>query len=436
MSLRELLGKQLIFADGGMGTELQSAGLGAGESPVLWNVTHPDEIKRIHSAYLDAGATFVTSNTFGANALKLAGTAYGVEEIVSAGVSLARAAVDQQERACFVALDIGPLGGFLKPFGDISFDDAVELFKEQVVAGVAAGADFVIIETMIEMRELKAAILAAKEASDVPIVASVALNEQGRMLSGAAVPCVCALLEGLSVDALGFNCGAGPREIASFVRELSALASTPLLFSPNAGLPEVVDGQAVYNTTPSEFADYMKPLVEDCVAIAGGCCGTTPAHIAALVAACKDVVLKPASPPKTRFISSYAVALDLDSKEFQIDRRIDATTNEALAEALVAGNYERAIDEVFNALDEGAEIIGLNAIHPDLDELEVLPALVDAIQGATRTPLLIESARVEALKSALRVYAGCALVDLKCIAPDKKEAARSIVSYYGGQQLG
>ena len=306
---REALGKQLIIADGGMGTELQRAGLELGEAPMLWNITHPEQVKGIHTAYLEAGAGYVTANTFGASALGLKDTPYSMEEVVHAGMRLAREAVDEfcnrtfateyvssayaeaHSDKAYAALDISPLGELLEPMGQVSFDEALRLFKEQIAVGVSAGADFICIETMIDLVELKAAVLAAKETCSLPIVATVSINEQGCLyLTGEGLDGVAALLDSLGVEGLGINCGSGPKQMEPFIRQLSTLTSTPLVFCPNAGLPTLEDGKAVYHLSPEEFAAQMKPLAEGCLAVAGGCCGTTPAHIKALTEAVGDTM--------------------------------------------------------------------------------------------------------------------------------------------------
>lgn len=480
MTFKELLGKQLIFADGAMGTQLQNAGLAVGEAPMLWSITHPQEVRAVHTAYLQAGATLVTANTFGANALTLKDTPYSVDEVIRAGVCLAREALEQYEEAeqaeaeqqpgeavpawqqnntalqkddkqqhahnpkqpsCggFVALDISPLGELLKPMGTLSFDEAVELFKEQVAAGVAAGVDLILIETMIDTYELKAAVLAAKEASVLPILATVSLSEQGRLLNGADLSCICALLEGLGVDALGLNCGAGPQEMARHVEQMRSLTSLPLVLSPNAGLPQVEEGQVVYRTSPQEFALHMKPLVEEFAAVAGGCCGTTPAHIKALVDACGSIAPKPLRSQNRRVISSYATSIELGAEsaeseeegELRIDTSINTLTNEILAQELAHGNYEGVLDYAFDAVDDNAQIIGVCAISSSLDEAQMLPVLVEIVQSGVKLPLLITSASLAALDKALRIYNGCALVDLSQFEADQVNAAIALSSTYG-----
>ena len=267
---------RLVFLDGGMGTQLQERGLRPGETPELWNLLRPDDIKAVHSAYFAAGADIVYANTFGANAAKYHGDE-PLADIVSAGVSLAREAADAAGKGRLVALDIGPTGRLLKPTGDFEFDVAYDAFAEEVRLGAAVGADLVVIETMGDAYELKAAVLAARENSSLPVLATVALGEDGKLLTGADVECVVAILEGLHVDALGLNCGFGPDKMLPFVKRLAAATSLPIAVKPNAGLPKIEGGKTIFTVGPDEFAADVAALVKAGASIVGGCCGSTPA---------------------------------------------------------------------------------------------------------------------------------------------------------------
>ena len=273
---------RLVFLDGGMGTQLQERGLKPGETPELWNLSRPDDIRAVHSAYLAAGADIVYANTFGANAAKYHADA-PLADVVSAGVALAREAVKTAGGKRFVALDVGPTGRLLKPAGDFEFDAAYDAFAEEVRLGAKAGADLVVVETMGDAYELKAAVLAAKENSSLPVLATVALGEDGKLLTGADVECVAAILEGLHVDALGLNCGFGPDKMLPFVKRLAAVTSLPIAVKPNAGLPKVEGGKTIFTVGPDEFASDVIELVKAGASIVGGCCGTTPAHIGKVV---------------------------------------------------------------------------------------------------------------------------------------------------------
>lgn len=288
MKFIDLLGKERLFFDGAMGTMLQKNGLSAGEIPETWNITHRDTVYAIHKAYADAGCNIIKSNTFGANALKFKGTDYTVEEIVTSAIDIAKTAVSGKDKT-FVALDLGPTGKLLKPYGELPFETAYELYKQQVIAGKKAGADLVLIETMGDTYEIKAAVLAAKENCDLPIVVTMIFDESGKLLTGSDIKTAVFMLEGLGVDAIGFNCGLGPRQMLSLLPELLKYSSTPLAVNPNAGLPECVNGVTFFNVTPEDFANDLKELAEMGVSLLGGCCGTTPEHLKEAVKLCKDI---------------------------------------------------------------------------------------------------------------------------------------------------
>ena len=286
---------RVFFLDGGMGTQLQAKGLQPGEVPELWNLSRPADVRAVHEAYFAAGADTVYTNTFGANAAKYHGDAT-LADVIAAAVGIAREAANAAGGKRFVALDVGPTGRLLKPSGDFEFDAAYDAFAEQISIGAKAGADLVVVETMGDTYEIKAAVLAAKENSSLPVIATVALGEDGKLLTGADVECVAAILEGLRVDALGFNCGFGPDLMLPYVMRLAAMTSLPIAVKPNAGLPQIVDGRTVFTVGPEEFARDVAALVDAGASIVGGCCGTTPAHIAAVKAALGTRAIKPHSP--------------------------------------------------------------------------------------------------------------------------------------------
>lgn len=299
------------FFDGGMGSMLN---LAAGELPEKLNISEPERVFAVHKGYADAGAEFITANTFGANSLK-----YGnVAELVKAGVALAKKA------GKYVALDIGPTGKLLKPMGDLEFERAVELFAEVVRAG-KDGSDVAIIETMSDMYELKAAVIAVKENSDLPIITSMIFDESGRLLTGGDVKSAVAMLEGLRVDAIGFNCGLGPKQMIPLVKELRECTSLPILVMPNAGLPESVDGKTVYNVSPDEFAQDMREIAKLGVSILGGCCGTTPKHIAKMIELCKDIPDNVPEKKNDTVVCSYSSAVTIGEKPVVIGERINPT---------------------------------------------------------------------------------------------------------------
>lgn len=284
--LLERLGKELLYFDGGMGTLLQSKGLQPGELPEVWNLEHAEEIVDIHKSYFEAGSDIVLSNTFGANAIKFHDSKYGLKEIVTAGIQNAKKAAElgvHDGRTTYVALDVGPTGKLLKPMGDLSFEDAYEAFKETMIYGEKAGADLIHIETMSDSYEVKAAVLAAKENTSLPVFATMIFDEKGKLLTGGDVPAVIAMLEGLRVDALGINCGMGPEQMLPILEDILKYASVPIIVKPNAGLPKQRDGEVYYDVEPEQFAGYMAKIVEMGAHVIGGCCGTTPAHIQKMV---------------------------------------------------------------------------------------------------------------------------------------------------------
>ena len=454
MSL-ELPAGRPLFLDGGMGTQLQARGLAAGEIPELWNLTRSDDIRAVHAAYLAAGADVVYANTFGANAAKYHGDA-PLADVIAAGVHLAREAGSGALAAShLVALDVGPTGRLLKPAGDFEFDAAYDAFAEQVRLGAAAGADLVVIETMGDAYELKAAVLAAKENCNLPVIATVALGEDGTLLTGGDVECVAALLEGLRVDALGFNCGLGPDKMRPYVERLARAVSCPIAVKPNAGMPKVVDGKTVFTVGPEEFAADVADLVAAGASIVGGCCGTTPAHIAAVTARLREGRAParpcgdcgegraPARPPaddRSRrsatlpcVISSgtHAIEIPLDDTII-IGERINPTGKKRLKTALAEGDTAYVLREAVAQAEAGAAVLDVNTGVPGLDEAAVLDRTVQAVQGVVDLPLQIDTSDPVALDRALRHYNGKALVNSVNGKEESLSAVLPLVAKYGG----
>ena len=283
--LQEKLGKELLFFDGGMGTLLQEEGLKPGELPENWNIEKKDVIQSIHRSYYEVGSKILLTNTFGANAVKYHDQAYSLKEIVEAAVENVKSVA----KDVIVAFDVGPTGKLLKPMGDLEFEEAYAAFKEVMIYGAQAGVDLIHIETMSDTYEVKAAVLAAKENTDLPVFATLIFDERGKLLTGGDVPSVVALLEGLRVDALGINCGMGPEQMLPILKEIAQYTSLPIIVKPNAGLPKQRDGQTYYDVTPDKFADALKEIVRNGACVIGGCCGTTPEHIRAMVEACRGM---------------------------------------------------------------------------------------------------------------------------------------------------
>ena len=419
-----------LFLDGGMGTQLQARGLAAGEIPELWNLSRPDDIRAVHAAYLAAGADVIYANTFGANAAKYHGDA-PLADVIAAGIAIAKSAGS----AHHVALDVGPTGRLLKPAGDFEFDAAYDAFAEQVRLGAAAGADLVVIETMGDAYELKAAVLAAKENCNLPVIATVALGEDGKLLTGGDVECVAALLEGLRVDALGFNCGLGPDKMRPYVERLARVVSCPIAVKPNAGMPKVVDGQTVFTVGPEEFAADVADLVAAGASIVGGCCGTTPAHIAAVASRLSRLVGPPRRGGRARscVISSGTHALEIPLDDtIIIGERINPTGKKRLKTALAEGDTAYVLREAVAQVEAGAAVLDVNTGVPGLDEASVLDRTVQAVQGVVDLPLQIDTSDPVALERALRHYNGKALVNSVNGKEESLAAVLPLVAKYGG----
>ena len=429
MNIREELARRVLIFDGGMGTMLQAAGLPAGREPELWNLERPEAVKDVHRRYLSAGADIVTTNTFGANAVKLSGRP--VEELAAAGVTLARQAVAEHGGG-FVALDLGPTGRLLRPMGDLPFEEAVAAYVPAVRAGAAAGADLVLIETMSDLYEAKAAVLAAKEHCDLPIFVSVVLDEGGRMLTGGDLASAVALLEGLGVDAVGLNCGLGPEQMAALFPELYALTSLPVFIQPNAGLPECVDGCTHFRVGSRDFAAAMAELVRSGLRMAGGCCGTTPEHIRALSDACRDLPALPVASKRRTWVSSYARAVVFGEDPVLIGERINPTGKPRLKEALRAGDMDYVLRLAVEQQEKGAQVLDVNVGLPEVDETALLLRAVEELQAVTDLPLQLDSSSPDALEAAMRRYNGRPLVNSVNGKAESMAALFPLLKKYGG----
>ena len=428
----------ILFLDGAMGTQLQARGLRPGEVPELWNLARPDDIRSVHESYLAAGANVVYANTFGANPAKYHGDA-PLADVIAAGIAIARDAVASAGGGRrFAALDVGPTGRLLKPAGDFEFDAAYDAFAEQVRIGAAAGADLVAIETMGDLYELKAAVLAAKENSSLPVLATVALGDDGRLLTGANIECVAALLEGLGVDALGMNCGFGPDRMLEFTRRLRSCTALPIAVKPNAGLPKMVDGRTVFTVGPEDFTRDVAALVEAGASIVGGCCGTTPAHIKEVVECLSQknqlnhpTTQKPKHSKTLITSGSRAVEIPFDDTII-IGERINPTGKKRLKAALAEGDVAYVLREAVAQADAGAHVLDVNVGVPGLDEPAVLDATVQAVQSVTDLPLQIDTSDPVALERAMRHYNGKPLVNSVNGSRESMDAVLPLVAKYGG----
>ncbi|MBR5516821.1 MAG: homocysteine S-methyltransferase family protein [Firmicutes bacterium] len=424
--------ENILYLDGGMGTLLQEAGMKPGELPEMWNLTHPEEIVKIQKNYYDAGSNVVNTNTFGANSLKFELPL--LEEIVAAAVANAKKAreLSTAPGEKFVALDIGPCGKLLKPYGDFDFEDAVELFAQIVRAGVKNGVDLIFIETMSDSYETKAALLAAKENSDLPVFVSNAYGEDGKLMTGASPAAMVALIEGMGADAVGANCSLEPKQLKGIVDELLENASIPVLLKPNAGLPMEKDGKAVYSTLPDEFASDLREACQKGVSILGGCCGTNHEYIANIYEATKDLKPLPIQPKNITCVSSYTHAVKFEERPILIGERINPTGKKRFKQALVENDIDYILQEGVNQQDAGVEILDVNVGLPEIDEVEMLKTATCELQAIINLPLQIDTADAVAMEAALRRYNGKAMIN----SVNGKEASMReifpLVKKYGG----
>ena len=433
MTIREEIGKRILFFDGGMGTLLQEQGLQAGELPETWNLKNPEPIIQIHKAYLAAGADIILANTFGANRFK-----YGedLEKIVTAGVANAKKAVAESGKKAYVALDIGSTGKLLKPMGTLDFEEAVGVFAEIIRVGEKAGADLILIETMSDTYELKAAVLAAKENSTLPIMATVIFDESKKMLTGASPQVVVSLLEGLGVDALGINCGLGPKQMKEIVKELLKYAAIPVIVNPNAGLPRSENGKTVFDVGAEEFAEDMEEIVTMGAWFAGGCCGTTPAHIQAMVEKCKEITPVPIAPKNYTFVTSYSTAVELGGRPVIIGERINPTGKSKFKQALRDHNIDYILEEGVKQEDSGAHILDVNVGLPEIDEAAMMETIVYELQSIMPIPLQIDTTNMEAMERALRIYNGKPMINSVNGKAEIMEQVFPLVKKYGGVVVG
>ena len=439
MNIREKLGRERLFFDGGTGTLLQAQGLKGGELPETWNLLYPERIAALHRAYLEAGADIICTNTFGANALKFpAGGQFDLEAIVKAGVEIARSARAEvgRESDAYIALDMGPTGKLLKPMGELDFEDAVSLYAQVVRIGAAAGADLVIIETMSDSYEAKAAVLAAKENCDLPVIVTTVYGENGKLLTGGTVASTVALLEGLGVDALGVNCGMGPAQMEPIVKELAACASLPIAVNPNAGLPRTEGGRTVFDVGPEEFAAVMETLSAYGVHLMGGCCGTTPDHIRALTARCRSLPFVSPVKKERTVVSSYSRAVEIGKNPVLIGERINPTGKKRFKQALREHDIEYLLNEGFAQEEAGAHILDVNVGLPEIDEPTLLTEAVCAIQAVIPLPLQLDTSDPVAMERAMRRYDGKPMLNSVSGKEESMEAVFPLVKKYGGVVVG
>ncbi len=437
-NLPERLGREWLFFDGGMGSLLQARGLKGGELPESWNLTRPDDIREVNKSYFDAGCHIVNSNTFGANRFKFSKDGE-LSAVVRAGVEIAKEArrLSGREEDAYVTIDIGPTGKLLKPLGDLEFEEAVGVFGEIIRYGAEAGADLVLIETMTDSYEAKAAVLAAKENCDLPVCITVTFDERGKLLTGGSAESVVAMLEGLGVDALGINCGLGPAQMMPIVKKLTEICSVPVIVNPNAGLPRVENGKTVYDVGPDEFAGLMTEIAGLGVQAVGGCCGTTPEHISKMIGrVTREVPFKENTKKHRTVVSSFAKAVEIGDVPVIIGERINPTGKKKLKEALKNNDLEYILGEGIRQEDQGAHILDVNVGLPEIDEPQMMETVVTRLQSTTRLPLQIDTSDVAALEKGLRYYNGKAMVNSVNGKQESMDAVFPLVKKYGGVIVG
>ena len=432
MNFKDYLKNHIVYLDGGIGTLLQAGGLKPGEYPERWNLSHHDVIIDIHKAYFDAGSNVVCTNTFGANCLKFADDE--LEQIIKAAVANAKKAREQsvQKGEKFIALDIGPSGKLLKPLGDLDFEDAVNVFAKTVKLGVKYGVDLIIIETMNDSYETKAALLAAKENSNLPVIVSNAYGEDGKLMTGAAPAAMVAMLEGMGADAIGANCSLGPTQLRGVAEELLQKASVPVILKPNAGLPKSINGKTVFDVTVDEFSDEVAALVKKGVRVVGGCCGTTPEYIASLYSKTSELAPVPIADKKITVVSSYTHAIEFGESPILIGERINPTGKKRFKQALLENDIDYILSEGVNQQEKGVHILDVNVGLPDVDEVHMLKNTVCELQAIIDLPLQIDTSNIAAMEEALRRYNGKAMINSVNGKRESMEAIFPLVKKYGG----
>ena len=429
---KNIFDKDFILLDGAMGTMLQQKGMELGTVPETLNITKPDWIIDIHKQYIDAGSDVVYANTFGANRYKMANTGYSVDELIGAAINNAKEAAKGTET--LVALDMGPIGQLLEPTGSLSFEEAYDIFKEEVIAGRNAGADIIVIETMTDLMETKAAILAAKENSDLQVMCTMTFEDNKRTFTGCSVSAMCLTVQGLGVDALGVNCSLGPKELMPIVEEISKWTTVPIVVKANAGLPDPVTN--TYNVLPDEFADTCKEMVKYGAKVLGGCCGTTPAYVAKLkemVATVNASVVK--KKPRQLAVCTPLKTVVVDQPRI-VGERINPTGKKRFKQALRDNDMNYILSQAIEQIDAGADILDVNVGSPDIDEKEMMLKVIKALQAIVDVPLQIDSTKPEVLEAALRVYNGKPIVNSVNGEEEVLDTILPIVAKYGGAVIG
>ena len=435
MDIKKFIKDNILVFDGAMGTMLQERGLELGENPESLNIKERNSLLGIHKEYIKNGAMVITTNTFGANEIKLKETGYSVEEIIKAALSIAKEARRGSREDIHIALDIGPIGQLLEPMGTLTFERAYEIFKRQMIEGEKEGADIILIETMTDLQETRAALLAAKENTDLPVFCTMSFEENGRTFTGCTPESMAIVLEGLGADAIGVNCSLGPNELMNIVKRVINSTNIPVMTQPNAGLPEIVNGKTVFNVEPSDFSTVIEEFVDIGVSIIGGCCGTTPDFIKKLRGIAD--VKKPLIRKEVNFSSVCTpVSVVYIEGVKVIGERINPTGKKVFQRALLDNDLEYILKQAIEQIDAGADILDVNVGLPEIDEKEMMVEVIKEIQSISSTPLQVDSSNIDVIESGLRVYNGKAIVNSVNGEEEVLEKILPIVKKYGASVVG
>lgn len=437
MDIKEYLRDNILIFDGAMGTMLQNEGLPIGDNPEVFGMKNPDKLLKIHKKYLEAGSNVITTNTFGCNGLKVTKLGYTVEEIIDSAVSIAKKAIEESDKTKprYVALDIGPIGEMLEPMGTLSFDRAYDIFKRQAIQGEKSGADLIIIETMMDLYEAKAAVLAVKENTNLPVICTMTFDENGRSFTGCLPESMVATIEGLGVDALGVNCSLGPKQLLPIVKTITEIANVPVIVQANAGLPVLENNQAVYKMTADEFFQGVREFVKLGASIIGGCCGTNETFIKEICDNIDLLVKQEPNRKETTIVCSAVKYVDINGPTI-VGERLNPTGRKLLQDAYITGNNDYVINLALEQGSEGSQIINVNVGLPEIDEENAMIKVIKGIQEVVDTPLQIDSSNIKALENGLRYYNGRTIVNSVNGKEKSLEEVLPIVQKYGACVVG
>jgi len=433
VNIKDYIKENILIFDGAMGTMLQKLGLNISDLPEELNILESEKIINIHKKYIEAGAKVITTNTFGANEIKLKQSKFSLESIIDKAIDNVKKARENKE--ILIALDIGPIGQLLEPMGTLKFEEAYEIFKRQIVQGQKSGADIILIETMTDLYEAKAAILAAKENTNLPVFCTMTFEKNKRTFTGCTPLSMIITLEGLGLDALGVNCSLGPNELGDVVDEIIKYSSIPIMVQPNAGLPTIKEGRTIYNIKPKEFAEFQKSIVEKGVRIVGGCCGTTDEFIREIVYSLKDVKVKKIKENNICGVCSSTKAVLIDGVKI-IGERINPTGKKLFKEALRNNDTDYILKEAISQVECGADILDVNVGLPEINEEETMKKVIKEIQSIIDTPLQIDSNNPKVIEKALRIYNGKAIVNSVNGEEEVLDSVLPLIKKYGASVVG